>query len=285
LHAIERAVTTIASYQRELHRLVDLLDDPTTSVIGPEELENAVWAIAKAGNTAQGYAGATTNRIKSTYRSFFGWLWETGRIRCNPAAVLHLVSSTSRPSLPISLVQTRLLLETIRKSQDPHARRDEALFALYAFTGLRRCEALALRIADFNPDIRCLTVTRSKREGIALVPVPSVISKILNGYIQDLKKKAGPDRGSFLFHGRHPQCHLSARQVQARFEHWKRVAGLNPCLRIHSFRVGYATALYHHTRDILMVARLLGHRSTHTTQSYIGIGGPDVHHVLAEVFG
>ena len=62
---------------------------------------------------------------------------------------------------------------------------------------------------------------------------------------------------------------MSARQVQVRFDNWKKLAGIRKKLTIHSFRAGYATSLYETTGDIFLVARAMGHRDVSTTLRYI----------------
>jgi site-specific recombinase XerC len=286
MHAIGRAGATIASYHRDLQRLAALMNDPEPAAVNPEALEKVVLFLARPENgMKRGYDVSTLNRIKSTYRSFFGWLCRTGRIGFNPAAELLFVRNASRPTLPMSLGQARALLDTIRRSSSPYSTRDEALFAVYAYTGLRRNEALSLRIGDYHADTQSLTVVRSKREGICIVPVPPVLAGVLNRHIQELKNEDAFEADLFLFHGQDHQHPLCARQVQARFAKWKKMAGLNSCLRLHSFRAGYATLLYHHTGDLLMVSALLGHRSLDATRRYIHSGGPDVRDRLAQVFG
>ena len=133
-----------------------------------------------------------------------------------------------------SLTETREFLLTIRRSGDPLRLRDEALFSLYAMTGLRRAEALSLNFGDFDRQ----TGTLRLRQGKELFP----------GW--------GAGRG------------LTARQAHGRFEKWKRVTGLRPQLTIHSFRVGFATALHEQTSDAMTIARILGHRDLRMTVRY-----------------
>ena len=78
-----------------------------------------------------------------------------------------------------------------------------------------------------------------------------------------------PAPGGKLFPGRGPGEGLTPRQAHARFQLWKAAADLRAELSIHSFRVGFATAIDEASRDFAMVSRALGHRDFRSTLRYL----------------
>ena len=208
------------------------------------------------------------NRHRSAYRGFFSWAFRTGRIRENPAALLHLARVDSPPTRPITPRETCRLLATIRCSDDPLRLRDEALFATYALTGMRRSEALCLSIRDYDHGWRMLLISGGKGRSVRAVPVPAELARLLGGFCRNCPADEASCKGK-LFPGGIAGRALTARQVHARFQHWKILAGLRPELSIHSFRAGFATTLYRGSGDVVMVSRALGHRDLRPTLRYI----------------
>jgi integrase len=56
-------------------------------------------------------------------------------------------------------------------------------------------------------------------------------------------------------------------------------------LTIHSFRAGFATQLYQSSKDIVIVARAMGHKHIKTTNQYIADDMALIHEAVEEAFG
>ena len=135
LKAAGRSPSTILCYLHDLKLLGKNLGNMRLSRITDSHLENVVIQLNDFSARGSARTAATLNRTKSVYRSFFRWSFESGRAPHNAAARLYLARTKSRPTAPITMAEIVCLLNTIRKSEDPLAERDEALFAVYAFTG------------------------------------------------------------------------------------------------------------------------------------------------------
>jgi integrase/recombinase XerD len=217
----------------------------------------------------------TLNRHRSAYRGFFGWAFETKRITANPALLLGRSNMESVPTQPMTLHEVRSFLRAIRHSKESLRLRDEALFALYAFTGLRRAEALSLDVTDYNAATRTLQVKDGKNGRSRVVHVIPQLGLLL----EKLQKHGEPEReveNRKLFPGQTPGHSLTTRQAQSRFQHWKAIAELRPALTIHSFRVGFATALHQECRDVVLVSRALGHGDLRPTLRYIDLSADEL---------
>jgi site-specific recombinase XerD len=265
LIAAGRAATTIKSYQSSLERLLAFLGDKEFTEITVDDLEQAVGKI----RVSYPYSEVTMNRIKSVYRSFFAWAFETGRIPFNPASRLSLAKSTSLPTVPITIEEITGLLDTIRHSENRQAARDELLFAIYAYTGIRRTEALSLMVDDYDRTSNVLYLRNTKGGGKRMQAVPACLAELLERYVGNNRRDDTAAGSSFLFPGRRLQCPLSVRQAQSRFDKWKRHSGIREHLTIHSLRAGFATRLYKITGDMLIVSRAMGHIKLDSTRQYI----------------
>jgi integrase len=119
--------------------------------------------------------------------------------------------------------------------------RDEALFSTYAFTGLRRAEALRLDVSDYD----------AGKGVLPALPDRGTVAEPAQQQAEPLSHRNGP------------------REAHARFQRWKKAAGLRPELTIHSFRAGFATALHRGCGDVILVSRALGHSDLRPTLRYV----------------
>jgi integrase/recombinase XerD len=284
LEASGRTKGTIDCYLQSLEQLAGIISCREMNAIKDIDINKAVYCLSCSGRTGNNLLPATMNRIKSVYRSFFRWSFETERIQRNPARFLSIGNAGSTPTVPITPKEVSILLETIRKSSDCNGLRDEALFALYAFTGIRRAEALALKIKDYDPVRPDILLTHLKGGIVRRQPVPSSLSHILDKYLANLRKKRKKQNSNPLFTGRTSEAPMSARQAQNRFNIWKTRAGIREGLTIHSFRAGFANRLYEATRDIHLVARAMGHRDIRSTKLYIENNGSDIQDAVEKAF-
>ncbi len=270
LRAVGRSPATVDSYSRSLVVLSGILGSGVPlEALSADALETALVRIAgQSGKANLVRCETTLNRYRSTFKGFFRWAFETGRVSANPAARLRLARVDSPPTTPISSRETSLLLSAIRNSDDPRRLRDEALFSIYAFAGLRRAEALGLLHSDYDATAAILRINNAKGRQVRTVPVIPALGSLLDKYMVGAGSSTG-DRSSKLFPGRRPEKSLTARQTQTRFDFWKGVVGLRDQLSIHSFRAGFATTLHEDSRDVVLVSRALGHRDLRPTLRYV----------------
>ncbi|MBU2445535.1 MAG: site-specific integrase [Bacteroidetes bacterium] len=178
-----------------------------------------------------------------------------------------------------------MLLNTISESTDTLSKRDKALFAMYAFTGIRKSEALALRISDYDKVSKIIHLPITKGTSKRFQAIPSILSHILDEYLENNFDSRNINSSLPLFSGERIDTHLSCRQVSYRFEKWKSISFIRKNLTVHSFRAAYALLLYKKTKDPLLVSYALGHSSLNTTMEYISEDFFDLHSVLDTAFG
>lgn len=217
---------------------------------------------------ASEYSVSTRNRIKSALKSFFYWVFQIKLIHFNPAALIVLEKQVSKKTIPFKPCQVFKLLDTILQSEAKTADRDAALFAIYAFTGIRRSAALLLTSKDYNRKQKLISVHNTKSKMVYQVPVSSLLEGILEHYFSK-RTKYNKNQDSYLFLSTRTGSALSNRAVNKRFEKWKTIAKIPENLTIHSFRSGFATQLYKFTKDTLLISKALGHSSINSTRRYV----------------
>lgn len=269
LKAVGRSQATTASYSVSLAMLTATVPEEfPLSALSADFLVNWMASLKVPNAIGQRKSETTLNRFRTTYRAFARWAFESGRIPFNPALLLHLARVDSPRTPAITLLEIRKLLDTIRHSGDPLRLRDEALFQTYAMTGIRRTEALTLAISDYNAEAATLTVNCGKGRQIRTVPVADSLGSLLQQWLEH-QFPSGAVRSGTLFGDRLSGQAISPRQANARFQHWRRLAGLSGTLTIQSFRVGFATVLHADTSDLMLLSRALGHRDVRPIQRYI----------------
>lgn len=259
LRSLGYAPSTVAAYDYRLRQLMNCLDEITMPMISGAVLTHCLEQL-------QGLSGGSRNSLQYAWRSFFKWLYQVGMMPTDPSRDLKPVRYSAAPYPPITLGEIDTLLTAIHESKEKKSIRDEALFGIYAFTGIRRSEALSLTIADYLVRDGSLRV-KSKGGRVRDVPVIERLRQILGRYLLML---AGEARmaNQFLFPGQGRNS-LSSRQSDRLFLIWRHKAGLRRGLSVHSFRSGLATNLYLATKDLLLVGKALGHVNLQTTARYI----------------
>ncbi len=247
---------------------MNVIGNQPLQFIGTNQLNKAVSTVCRVSDHFQGrtYSTATRNRIKSSYRSFFKWAFQTDLTPVNFAERIKLARPDSRQTKPISPSEVLKLLECISTSGDYLSVRDEALFATYAFTGIRRSTALLIRSEDLVNGR--LFIYEGKNNVNYYVPVTSHLSSRLERLINQ-QQIGGNGHSVALFTAAGSDRPLTPRQVNSRFEKWKKLSGIPGYLTVHSFRAGLGTLLYNETGDYLMVSQFLGHKDINTTKKYV----------------
>jgi len=262
-----RSRCSIESYRRQLVMLAGGLGDTTlrqitvdrlnTYLVSPEVLLKSDGAPKRA---------SSVNRAKSIIRAFFGWCERARLVERSPAASVRLTVASIPAPAYMTRGELQRLLRTIRHARRGLARRDHALFATLAFTGIRLSDAVGLRRSDVDLRRRELILRRTKGGSAGRRNLPARLLPVLAGLV-DTPHPAGPRADGPVFAKRRGGP-LSSRAIQYRFVFWLRRARIRRALSIHSLRHTFGTLLYRATKDLVLVSRALGHRDVRSTQRY-----------------
>ncbi len=266
LKADSRSLHTIGSYLHDLRVLEDWLgDDPDVASIQPGLLHEFLASdVVQNKPDGSPRTKGSINKIKTSLKAFFGWLFKSGLIQTNPATNIRIkYYQRALPDILTDIEQKRLL-KTLASTCGQRAFRDRIIYALLLNTGLRIHELINLDIADINLAEKRMTIT-AKGNQEATRFLNARIRRELEQYLKWRRKQ--PTDSPALFLSSHKR-RLSIRQVQRSFEQWLAAAGINKHLTIHSLRHSFASTLYEKSGNLLAVQQALGHRSITSTMIY-----------------
>lgn len=269
------APKTIINYRARLSRLYEFLGNIEVEKINSEDLT----AFLKTP-FCQKLARGTYNHYIAVIRSLFNYLHTTGYIQKNPARLLEFV----REEEPIIEYLTIQEIKKLLKVRYPYGRhrwklqlRDQLIFRLAIFCGLRTSDIRNLRFRDIEWDQREIFVRKSKNLKDRIVPITS--NKLYNWLrVAYYCRKGVPFQGTcgpdeYVVQG------VKGKRVNAE------IMGdtLRRCLKhagivkkwphIHMLRHTCATMFLRgkvnqRGMDLRLIQELLGHASIKTTEKY-----------------
>lgn len=151
-----------------------------------------------------------------------------------------------------------------------------ALFDTLFYTGIRKGEALALKISDLKCNYISISGTLTKecfngkriitspksRTSIRNVPIDLILSKELKRLIEYYKKNyPGYNEDFFLFGGNKP---ISTTTLERKKNEYCKLAEVKQ-IRIHDLRHSHATILYNKNVKVKTIQERLGHADISTT--------------------
>ncbi len=272
LKASGRNDITTDNYINKLTLFNEILDYKNIDKITDTKINKAIIKLQEGYPNNSPRSQAYMNQFKSVIRAFFSWCQTTGRISRDPTKTLrNSKTANSRKTQPIEIADLQRFFAAIQNSHTRLALRDEVLFGLYAYVGLRRTEALSLQIKDYYSEQSFLILKHSKAQEHNKRFIPAKFNKLLHLYTENLFSEHSYPPDYWLFPGQHTNTHLAERQANKRFTCWKKKSNLPADSTIHSLRATFATNLYKTTKDELLVSYALGHKTHYITERYITI--------------
>ncbi|MFW6207044.1 MAG: site-specific tyrosine recombinase/integron integrase [Gemmatimonadota bacterium] len=161
-------------------------------------------------------------------------------------------------SLPVILGRDEVarLLGVLRN------RKHRAILMMVYSAGLRVGEVVRLRVQDVDAERMLIHVRKAKGKKDRYVMLSAVALEALREYWRAFRPK------DWLFPGGRSGRHLTERSVQKVFHKAKKKAGIRKDVSVHSLRHAFATHLLEAGTDIRFIQKLLGHKSTKTTELY-----------------
>jgi site-specific recombinase XerC len=265
LEADGRSPHTVGQYRRHIRLLATWLAGEGRSVevtaITHEVLARFLGSpAARTRPDGKTKRATSANCLRSSLRTFFAYLTQTGDLPTNPAGVIKRAMCASPPPRAMALDDQGRLLATLAAAEGPEAERDHLFFHLMLATGIRLGSALALQVSDIDLARAEITLRSMKGDRPESLPIGLAIRDHLARYLAT--RTTGP---VFTRRDGHP---LTPRHVERRFREWLKKAGITRPASPHSLRHAFATALYQRTGDVLLVKTALRHRSITSTLVY-----------------
>jgi integrase len=225
------------------------------------------------------YKPATVNKMMSALRGVLrelpmrsDTLREESRVPFVPPLE---TSPSSQRGRVIGFIAIKALLGVCAKDRSPLGVRDAALIAVFLGTGLRRAEAVLLKVSDYHASEKRLYVRDRKGEIDRFVPVSETVCQTLNDW---LSVRGTQDGFLFLsldktrkFNNTQMDEHTTAYAITRR----SREAGIIEVSPI-DLRFTYINLIYEQTHDLYQVQKLSGLSSIQAVLKHVQPLSPEV---------
>jgi site-specific recombinase XerD len=251
-----------------LRRIVTLLDSSTAAEAYPWARLDYARTIQLRQTLASHYAPATANLALSALRGVLREAWRLGQISYEDfrraSDLAHVRGDCQRPRKSVDTRNIERLLAVTQGDQTLRGRRDCAILSVLYGAGLRRAELTHLDLAHVDGS-RLMVFGKGRKWRTAKLGQDA--GTALECWVQVRGTAPGalflPVHRSGALRQRRLSTEAVARIVAQR-AHAAGVAELRP----HDLRRAFATRLLETGVDVLVVQRILGHRSVATTQIY-----------------
>ena len=206
----------------------------------------------------QGASAASMNMAVSALRFFFGVTLERGDAEIG----MTTVRLPKRLAVILSPAEVARLLD-----HAPGLKARAALSLAYG-AGLRASEVVSLKVTDIDPERQVIRVEQGKGRKDRYAMLSDDLLELLRDWWRVGRAKGVMLPGGWLFPGKNPVNHLTARQLSRIFHGAKDAAGIDKTVSLHTLRHCFATHLLEQKVDIRVIQVLLGHAKLNTTAHY-----------------
>ena len=210
---------------------------------------------------------ATINHILAAVRGTLREAWRLGQIDAEELARATDVPNVKGSALPagrhVDAAEVAALFRAC--SDEPAGARDSALLALLYGCGLRRSEAVAVQLADYDEGVVKVLAGKGRKDRIVYCPAGG------RAAIDSWIARRGDWPGTLLCPvrkgGRVQRRSMTAQAVLLRLRHLAEQAGVTR-FSPHDLRRSFVGTLLDAGADLSSVQRLAGHADVGTTAKY-----------------
>ena len=221
----------------------------------------------------------TKARKLSTLKSYFKFCYEHDYIFRDPAARVKSPKIHEKPIIRFSQDEMTDFLDVVesgdglsersRAFHDTLKERDSAIMTLFLGTGIRISELVGLNISDVDFEHNAFKITR-KGGNQAILYFNDEVKDALNKYLDKRfanGQESEDEEGVPLFISLKNK-RISVRNVQVLVKKYAQIASPLKKITPHKLRTTFGTNLYNETKDIFVVAEVLGHKDVNTTKKH-----------------
>ena len=230
-------------------------------------------------------------RKLSSLRAFFKYFFCKDMLRANVASKVRSPKLHEKPIIRLEDKETAELMyscdtlsgfsEHQKKYNENFKTRDNAIISLFLTTGIRVSECVGLNVDDINFNLNSFRVTRKGGNQVILY-FGEETSEILKNYLLYRDTLQIPKEEQALFISSQKK-RMSVRSMEYLVKKYAHVATPLKKITPHKLRSTYGTNLYRETKDIYIVAEVLGHKDVNTTKKHYAAITDDVRKSVAGV--
>ena len=216
-------------------------------------------------------------RKLSALRVFYAYLYKNDRIKSNPAEKVDMPKIHDKAITRLDVNEVAEFLDNVEsgnklskaqlKRHEKLKTRDLALLTLMLGTGIRVSECVGLDMKDVDFDNDRIKVVR-KGGAESFVYFGDEVEEALSAYMEERKElnpKEGHENALFLSSVGKRLC---VRSVELLVKKYASTVTTVKHITPHKLRSTYGTNLYQESKDIYLVADVLGHKDVNTTRRH-----------------
>ena len=228
-------------------------------------------------------------RKLSSLRAFFKYFFNKDMLRANVATKVRSPKLHEKPIIRLEDQETAELMyscdtlsgfsEHQKKYNENFKTRDNAIISLFLTTGIRVSECVGLNVDDINFNLNSFRVTRKGGNQVILY-FGEETAEILKNYLHYRDSLDLPHEEQALFISSQKK-RMSVRSIEYLVKKYAKIASPLKKITPHKLRSTYGTNLYNETKDIYIVAEVLGHKDVNTTKKHYAAISEDVRKSVA----
>ncbi len=237
-------------------------------------------------NTERGKA-----RKLASVRSFFKYLFNHDMISSNVASKIQTPKLHSKEIIRLEKDEVSRMLNAVQSptSFSEHQRnynkntqiRDNAIVTLFLGTGIRISELVGLNVEDFDFSQDAFKVTR-KGGNQAILYFSKEVTTALEAWLEK-RKTLGLDENEHAMFVSLQNKRLCVRAVENLVKKFAKESTPLKKISPHKLRSTFGTNLYRETKDIYIVADVLGHKDVNTTKKHYAAINEDMRKSVANI--
>lgn len=229
-------------------------------------------------------------RKLSSVRSFFQFMFDKELISSNVVTKVKMPKIIKKDIIKLESDEVEELLKTSetlngfsdhqQKYNERFIPRDNAMLAMLLGTGIRVSELVGLNVTDIDFKYNSFKVTR-KGGGQAILYFSDEIKDALVKYLELRDSFKLPETEKALWISIQGK-RMGVRSVENLVKKYARVSAPLKKISPHKLRSTYGTNLYKETKDISIVAEVLGHKDVNTTKKYYAAVSENIRKEVAD---
>lgn len=259
---------TVLSYKKDLEQFASYIKNQFET----DAIEEGTPAMVRSWQVHLKEAGAearTMNRKLSCLRSFYKFCMRNNLVDKNPLYNIKAVKTPKRLPTFVEGAKMDTLLENKEHAffEDSFwGRRDQVIFELFYFTGMRVSELVGLKQGAFDAGAQTIKVL-GKRNKERIIPLAPAMVKLLNDYISELAQQEFAKTDTVLFYTDKGTPVTRQYLYLLVKKHLSMVTTLKK-RSPHVLRHTFATHMLDNGAPINDIKEILGHASLAATQVY-----------------
>lgn len=241
--------------------------------------EKSIREFFAFGRVTRNWKPHSTIRAYQALTVFFRWCHKQGYIAENPMPAMEMPKPDKLLPRGVAKQNAMKLLEAAYNY--PYSSkflrcRNHAIFSMFIYTGLRKSEALNLKLTDVDTENLTVFVSRGKGAKDRIVPMSFTLAESLRRYLAE-RKKANKTCPEFFASSTHNKG-FSDSGIRRLVPMIIKASGIK--FSLHKLRHTFATLMLEGGCDIYSLSRMMGHSDIKTTTIYLSAS---VQHLRSQI--